>query len=44
MNTLIILGLTDEADKTRALIDSQLSFDKDIYVRNFRIRRGENYA
>jgi mannosidase alpha-like ER degradation enhancer 2 len=37
LDTLIIMGLKDEADKTRALIDSQLSFDKDVYVKNFEI-------
>jgi mannosidase alpha-like ER degradation enhancer 2 len=37
LDTLIIMGLKDEADKTRALLNSQLSFDKDIYVKNFEI-------
>src|SRR5579872_6199752 len=37
LDTLIIMGLKDEADKDRALIDTQLDFDKDIYVKNFEI-------
>jgi mannosidase alpha-like ER degradation enhancer 2 len=37
LDTLVIMGLKDQADKDRALIDSQLDFDKDIYVKNFEI-------
>jgi hypothetical protein len=37
LDTLILMGLKPEADKDRALIDSQLSFDKDISVKNFEI-------
>ncbi|MDB6102525.1 MAG: glycoside hydrolase family 47 protein [Gammaproteobacteria bacterium] len=37
LDTLIVMGLKEEADKARALIDSKLSFDKDIYVKNFEI-------
>ena len=37
LDTLVLMGLKDQADKDRALIDSQLSFDKDIYVKNFEI-------
>jgi ER degradation enhancer, mannosidase alpha-like 2 len=37
LDTLLLMGLKDQADKDRALIDSQLSFDKDIYVKNFEI-------
>ncbi len=37
LDTLVLMGLKDEADKDRALIDTQLSFDKDIYVKNFEI-------
>jgi len=37
LDTLVLMGLTDEADKARRLIDTQLSFDKDIYVKNFEI-------
>src|SRR5579863_2999461 len=37
LDTLVLMGLKDEADKDRALIDAQLSFDKDIYVKNFEI-------
>jgi len=37
LDTLILMGLKDEADKTRKLIDTQLSFDKDVYVKNFEI-------
>lgn len=37
LDTLILMGLQPQADKTRQLIDTQLSFDKDIYVKNFEI-------
>jgi ER degradation enhancer, mannosidase alpha-like 2 len=37
LDTLILMGEQHEADKARQLIDSQLSFDKDIYVKNFEI-------
>ena len=37
LDTLVLMGLKDQADKDRALIDSQLDFDKDIYVKNFEI-------
>jgi len=37
LDTLILLGLHDEADKARKLIDETLSFDKDIEVKNFEI-------
>ena len=37
LDTLVIMGLKDQADKDRQLIDTQLSFDKDIYVKNFEI-------
>src|SRR5690348_7109377 len=37
LDTLVIMGLKDEADKDRALIDAKLDFDKDIYVKNFEI-------
>jgi mannosidase alpha-like ER degradation enhancer 2 len=37
LDTLILLGLDEEAAKTRAYIDEHLSFDKDIYVKNFEI-------
>src|SRR5215469_14454069 len=37
LDTLILMGLTDEADKTRELIAHNLSFDKDIEVKNFEI-------
>jgi ER degradation enhancer, mannosidase alpha-like 2 len=37
LDTLMIMGLTKEADRARALIDSQLNFDKDLYVKNFEI-------
>jgi len=35
LDTLILMGFKDEADKARALIDQKLSFDKDISVQNF---------
>src|SRR5438552_10166235 len=37
LDTLILLGFKDEADKARALIDEKLSFDKDISVQNFEV-------
>ena len=37
LDTLILLGLDQEADQARELIVSQLSFDRDMYVQNFEI-------
>jgi ER degradation enhancer, mannosidase alpha-like 2 len=37
LDTLILMKLDTEADKARALITSELSFDRDIYVKNFEI-------
>src|ERR1700761_6324562 len=37
LDTLILMGEKHEADKDRELIDARLSFDKDIYVKNFEI-------
>jgi ER degradation enhancer, mannosidase alpha-like 2 len=37
LDTMILMGLTDEADKTREYIAQNLSFDKDIEVKNFEI-------
>ena len=37
LDTMILMGLTTQADETRQLIDTRLSFDKDIYVKNFEI-------
>ncbi|MGH8307378.1 MAG: glycoside hydrolase family 47 protein [Gammaproteobacteria bacterium] len=37
LDTLVIMGLKPQANKDRALIDSQLSFDKDIYVKVFEV-------
>jgi len=37
LDTMVLMGLTKEADEDRRLIDTQLSFDKDIYVKNFEI-------
>ncbi len=37
LDTLILMKLDAEADKARALITSELSFDRDIYVKNFEI-------
>jgi len=37
LDTLILMKLNEEAEKTRRLIDNQLSFDRDIYVKNFEI-------
>ena len=37
LDTMILMGLTEEADKTREYIDKNLSFDQDIEVKNFEI-------
>ena len=37
LDTMILMGLKDEADATRKYILDNLSFDKDIYVQNFEI-------
>lgn len=37
LDTMILMGLNDEADKTREYIDQNLSFDKDIEVKNFEV-------
>ena len=37
LDTLILMKLDAEAEKTRRLIEDELSFDRDIYVKNFEI-------
>jgi ER degradation enhancer, mannosidase alpha-like 2 len=37
LDTMVMMGLTEEADKTRKYIDENLSFDQDIEVKNFEI-------
>jgi ER degradation enhancer, mannosidase alpha-like 2 len=37
LDTMILMGLKDEANSTREYIDKNLSFDKDIEVQNFEI-------
>ncbi len=37
LDTMILMGLKDEADTTRKYILDNLSFDKDFYVQNFEI-------
>jgi len=37
LDTMILMGLKDEADKTREFIAKNLSFDQDIEVKNFEI-------
>jgi ER degradation enhancer, mannosidase alpha-like 2 len=37
LDTMILMGLKDEADSTREYIATHLSFDQDIYVKNFEI-------
>src|SRR5438477_6028528 len=37
LDTLILMHLDTEAERTRALIASDLTFDRDIYVKNFEI-------
>ena len=37
LDTLLLLGLTAEADAARRWIDESLSFDRDVFVKNFEI-------
>lgn len=37
LDTLVLMGLKDEADAVRELIATRLDFDRDIYVKNFEI-------
>jgi len=37
LDTMILMGLDDEAAKTREFINNNLSFNQDIYVKNFEI-------
>jgi mannosidase alpha-like ER degradation enhancer 2 len=37
LDTLTLMGLTDQADEARKLIDTQLNLDQDIYVEDFEI-------
>ena len=37
LDTLVLMGFKDQADKDRELIDSQLNFDQDFYVKNFEV-------
>lgn len=37
LDTLLVMGLDQEADEARALIDSELSFDRDLDVKHFEI-------
>jgi len=37
LDTMVLMGLSEQAKEDRELIDKQLSFDKDIYVKNFEI-------
>jgi ER degradation enhancer, mannosidase alpha-like 2 len=37
LDTMILMGMTDEANATREYIDNNLSFNQDIYVKNFEI-------
>ncbi|MGI8431873.1 MAG: glycoside hydrolase family 47 protein [Chthoniobacterales bacterium] len=37
LDTLVLMHLDAEADKTRELIATRLSFDRDVYVKNFEI-------
>lgn len=37
LDTMIIMGLTPQADEARELIATKLSFNRDIYVKNFEI-------
>lgn len=37
LDTLLLMGLTEEADKAKALIVSKLDLDQDVFVKNFEI-------
>jgi mannosidase alpha-like ER degradation enhancer 2 len=37
LDTLVLMGLTPQADEARKLIDTQLNLDQDIYVKDFEI-------
>ena len=37
LDTMIVMGLRDEAEATRAFLDDHLDFDRDISVKNFEI-------
>ena len=37
LDTMVLMGLKPQADEARELIDTKLSFDQDIYVKNFEI-------
>src|ERR1700693_1306326 len=37
LDTMLVMGLTEEADKTKAFLLEHLSFDRDIQVKNFEI-------
>ena len=37
LDTMLIMGLTKQADEARNLIDTKLNFDQDIFVRDFEI-------
>ena len=37
LDTMILMGLKPQADETRKLIDTQLNFDQDMYVKDFEI-------
>lgn len=37
LDTMVLMGLKNEADEARELIATKLSFDQDIYVKNFEI-------
>ena len=37
LDTLLLMGLTEQASKARVLIAERLSFDRDVFVKNFEI-------
>ena len=37
LDTMLLMGLTEEAERTKALLVQSLSFDKDISVKNFEV-------
>jgi mannosidase alpha-like ER degradation enhancer 2 len=37
LDTMLVMGLNQQADEARELIDTKLDFDKDVYVKHFEI-------
>ena len=37
LDTMLLMGLTEEAEKAKALVVEKLSFDRDLFVKNFEV-------